>query len=178
MTLLLAALLVAMPADRRLQMSVKAPRIERVEPGVLFVEAEGALRAELLPSDELLLEAKKPGVARVFLFSKHLVRVLEVAVDAPLPPAGPGGCPAVVDAKSYEACRARIGPAEKVVFELEGLQAQARAAQAELDRAQLGHVSVGFSPYGLRLKGARDEPERRRALRTVWPALLGPLRLD
>ena len=178
MTLLLAALLVAAPADKRLEISAKAPHIERVEPGTLAVETEGELHAELLPSDEILLEAKQPGVSRVFLFSKRLVRVYEVAVDAPLPPADPGGCAPVIDAKSYQACRARIGPAERVVFELEGLQAEAKAAQAALEKAQLGHLSVGLTPYGLRLKGARDEAERRRALRAVWPALLGPLRLD
>ncbi len=176
--LLLAALLLAMPADKRLQLSVKAPLIERVDPGTLFIETEGDVHAELLPSDEILLEAKKPGVSRVFLFSKFLVRVYEVAVEVPLPALGPGGCAPVIDAKTYEACRACIGPGEKVVFELEGLQAVARAAQVELSKASLAHLSVGFSPYGLRLKGARDEAERRRALRAVWPALLGPVRLD
>ena len=177
--LLLAALLVATPADRRLELKVGTPLIERVEPGTLFVETDGpGLHAELLASGELLLEARKPGLSRVFLFSKRLVRVYLVAVGVPLPPEGPGGCAPVVDAKSYDACRARIGPGEKVVFEPEGLQAQAKAAQVELDRALLPQVSAGFTPYGLRLKGARDEPERRRALRAIWPLLLGPLRLD
>jgi hypothetical protein len=176
--LLRAALLLAAPLDKQLAMSAKKPLIERIDPGAVAVEVEGELHAELLPTDELLLEAKKPGVSRVFLFSKFLVRVYEVAVDTALPAVAAGGCAPVIDSKSYEACRARVGPGEKVVFELEGLQAMAKAAQAELEKAQLGHIAIGFSPYGLRLKGARDEAERRRALRAAWPALLGPVRLD
>lgn len=176
--MLLLALLLAAPADQRLSLPLKAPHIQRVEPGTSSVEAEGPVRAELLPSDELLIEPLKAGVARVFLFSRRMVRVIEIAIDAPLPPPGAGGCPAVIDAKTYEACRARIAPGERVVFEPEGLQAQAKAAQLELDKAQLGHITAGFTAYGVRLKGARDEAERHRALRAIWPALLGPLRLD
>lgn len=167
----LAALLVAMPAEKRLPLP-KAPHIERVEAGTLAVETEGAVRAELLPSDEVLIEGRGPG--RVFLFSRRLVRVIELSDE----PAPAGGCAPVIDARTYEACRARVAPGEKVVFEPEGLQAQAKAAQAALDAAGLEHVSAGFTPYGLRLKGPRDEAERRRALRVVWPAVLGPLRLD
>ena len=172
------AALLAIPVDRQLTMSAKKPHIEHVDPGTVSIEVEGDLHAELLPSDEILLEARKPGVSRVYLFSKFLMRVYEVAVDAPLPPPGPGGCAPVIDSKSYEACRARIGPGEKVVFELEGMQAMAKAAQALLEKAALPQIQAGFSPYGLRLKGARDEAERRRALIAVWPALLGPVRLD
>ena len=65
-----------------------------------------------------------------------------------------------------------------MVFELEGLQAEARAAQEELARAGLAHVEIGLSPYGVKLKNVKDSAEKRRALRAIWPAILGPLRLD
>ena len=55
---------------------------------------------------------------------------------------------------------------------------RAEVSGAELRRAGLGQVEVAISPYGVRLKGVRDEAERRKALRAIWPAILGPLRLD
>ena len=73
----------------------------------------------------------------------------------------------------------RQGPvAAPLVFEVEGLQAEARAAQAELATAGLRHVQLAVGPFGVRLKGARDDAEKRRALRTIWPAILGPLRVE
>ena len=72
----------------------------------------------------------------------------------------------------------RAAPQPRMVFELEGMQAEARAAQEELLKAGLAHIVVGLSPWGVKLKGAKDEAERRRALRVIWPAILGPLRVD
>lgn len=174
----LAALLLAAPPDARIALRLRAPHIEKVAPGFGAVETDGDLRAELLPSDELLLEPRARGVFHVFLYARRFVRVLEVAVDVPLPPAPAGGCAVVRDAATYEDCLAKAAPDGKITFELEGLQAEAKAAQAALGRGGLAHVSVALSPYGVKLKGARDEAEKRRALRTIWPWLLTPLRLD
>jgi hypothetical protein len=173
-----AALLLALPADARLSLHAGAHLIEKIQPGFLAVESEGPLRAELLPSgNELLLEPQAKGIARAFLFGRHEVRVIEIAIDTPFPePGPPPTCAVIKDAACYAQFRAH--PTEKLVFELEGLQAEAKAAQEELSRAGLAHIEVRLSPFGVKLKGARDENERRRALRAIWPAILGPLRLD
>ena len=178
MTLLFAALLVAMPADKRLTMRTGAPLIERADAAVLSVEAEPPLRAELLASGELLLEAPQPGLFHVFLFSKRQVRAWEIAVGVPLPPAPPGGCTEVRDEATYEACRKIAGPQDRIRFELEGVQAEAKAAQGALAKAGLPGVQIALSAWGVKLKGPRDETEKRRALAVVWPFVLGPLRLD
>ncbi len=174
----LAALLVAIPADARISLQTGAHRIEKISPGFDAVETEGPLHAELLPSgDELLLEPSAKGVARAFLFARREVRVVEVFIDTPLPPPGEKpACATVKDAACYAQFRA--APQPKMIFELEGLQAEAKAAQEELSRAGLPHISVALSPWGVKLKGARGEAEQRRALRTIWPAILGPLRID
>jgi hypothetical protein len=172
------ALLLAVPADKRLSLYAGSHQIEKLDLVVLAVEAEGPLHAELLPSgNELLLEPLGPGIARAFLFARHEVRVIEIAVDTPFAPAAPPpSCTMVKDAACYAQFRAH--PPERIIFEIEGLQAEMKAAQEELRRAGLGQVEVAISPYGVRLKGVRDEAERRKALRAIWPAILGPLRLD
>lgn len=174
----LLLLLLAVPADGRLALQTGARHIEKIVEGVEAVESEGPLRAELLPSgNELLLETQKPGLARVFLFLRREVRVLEVAVDVPFPqPAPPPTCPVVKDAACYAQFRA--APREKVIFALGGLQAEARAAQELLDQAGLTRVQVALSPFGVKLRGCAGEAEKRLALRTIWPAILGRLRLD
>ena len=177
---MIAALLLvlAIPADARLSLRAGAQAIEKIQRGVLAVETEGPLRAELLPSgNELLLEPKVKGIARAFLFARHEVRVIEVAIDTGFPPPGPPpSCTSVKNAACYEQFRAH--PVEKMVFEMEGLQAEAKAAQEELARAGLRHIEVGISAFGVKIKGAKDEREKRKALMTVWPAVLGPLRID
>jgi len=172
--------LLAVPADARLSLHAGAHVIEKVQPGLLAVEAEGPLRAELLPSgNEVLLEPQAKGIARVFLFARHDVRVIEVAIDTPFPEPGPApSCPVVKDAACYAQWRAHFPADRKLIFELEGLQAEARAAQQELARAGLPHIEVGLSPFGVKLKGARGEAEKRRALRAIFPAILGPLKID
>ncbi len=62
-------------------------------------------------------------------------------------------------------------------FEDAGLMAEIRAAQGELDRAGL-KLRVAVSAFGVRLLGAKDDAERRRGLRAIWPTILGPLRID
>ena len=171
-------LLLAVPADARLSLQPGQHRIEKIAWRAELVEAEGPLRAELLPSgNELLLEPQGPGVARAFLFSPREVHVIEVFIGAPPPPpAGKPSCETVKDTACYAQFRA--APQAKMVFELDGLQAEARAAQDELDKAGLKNVSVAISPFGVKLTGAKDAAEKRHALRAIWPAILGPLRLD
>ena len=179
MTCTLAALLLlAIPADARVSLHPGQHHIEKIIWRAEIVEAEGPLRAELLPSgNELLLEPQGPGIARAFLFSAREVHVVEVLIDTPAPPpAGKPTCETVKDAACYAQFRA--APQPRIVFELEGLQAEAKAAQDELDKAGLKSVSVAISPWGVKLRGAKDAAEKRRALRAVWPAILGPLRLD
>jgi len=174
------ALLLAIPAEQRLSLHAGAQVIEKVQPGVLSLETEGPLRAEMLPSgNEALLEPQAKGIARVFLFARHEVRVIEIAIDVQFPEAGPPpSCAVVKDAACYRQWRAHFPADKKLIFELEGLQAEARAAQEELTRAGLQHIEVGISPYGVKLKGARDEAEKRRALRAIWPTILGTLKVD
>lgn len=174
----LLALLLAVPAEARLTLTAGARHIEKIVDGVAAVESEGPLRAELLPSgNELLLETAQPGLARVFLFLHREVRVLEVAIDVPFPPPGPAPtCAVVKDAACYAQFRA--APREKVIFALGGMQAEARAAQELLDQAGLTRVQVALSPFGVQLRGCADEAQKRLALRTIWPAILGRLRLD
>lgn len=172
----------AVPVDQRLSLKPADRRIEKIEPGVLAVEAEGPLRAELLPSgNEVLIEPSGKGIGRVFLFLRREVRVIEIAIGtASTPPPPRPACESVKDAACYQALRAWFaagGALEKLVFDLEGLQAEAKAAQAALDEAGLRNVKVGLSGYGVSLRGAKDEQETRRALRAIWPAILGPLRL-
>jgi hypothetical protein len=158
-----------------LQLALGQKEIRQVS--AVAVEASGPVHAELLPSgNEALIEATGRGIGHVFLFDRHEVRVIEVAVDTPPPEPGPvPTCPTVKDAACYEQFRRHQLP--HMVFELEGMQAEAKAAQQLLDKAGL-HVTVGISPWGVKLKGAKDEAEQRKALMTVWPAILGPLRLD
>jgi hypothetical protein len=131
-----------------------------------------------LPSgNELLLEPSGKGVAHAFLFTHREVRAIEIFIDTPQPPpAEKPLCATVKDAACYAQFRA--APQPKMVFELDGLQAEAKAAQEELARAGLQTIEVAISPWGVKVKGAKDVAEKRRALRTIWPAILGPLRLD
>ena len=170
-------LLLAIPAEGRLSLHAGAHHIEKIEPAD-FAEAEGPLRVEMLPSgNELLLEPSARGVGRAFLFSRRQVRVIEIYVDTALPEtAAKPACASVKDAACYAQFRA--APQPRMVFELEGLQAEAKAAQEELAKAGLGNIVVALSPWGVKLTGARDDAEKRRALRAIWPAILGPLRLD
>jgi hypothetical protein len=170
-------LLLAVPADARIGLHAGEHHIEKIDPADA-VETEGPLHAELLPSgNELLLEPSAKGVAHAFLFSRRQVRVIEVLIDTPPPaPAARPSCPAVTDAACYAQFRA--APQPKMVFELEGVQAEARAAQEELAKAGLAHIQVALSPWGVKLKGVKDDAEKRKALRAIWPAILGPLRLD
>ncbi len=175
----LLTLLFAIPADARLSLHGGDHRIEKISPGFEAVETEGPLRAELLPSgDELLLEPTGQGVARAFLFARREVRVVEIFIDTPLPPLPLRKplCATVKDAACY--AQFRNAPQPKMIFELEGMQAEAKAAQEELQKAGLTTVQVALSPWGVKLKGTKDEAEKRRALRAIWPAVLGPLRLD
>lgn len=174
---LVLALLVAVPAEARMSFHAGSQAIEKISPDTEAVEVEGPLRAELLPSgNEMLLEPLGKGIARVFLFAPREVRVIEIAIDAEFPPSAlPPVCPTVKDAGCYQQFRA--SPPSRIVFEPEGLQAEARAAQEELEKAGLAHVRLALSPYGVKLTGARDGKEKRRALRAIWPAILGPLRL-
>ncbi|MCA1829647.1 MAG: hypothetical protein ABR567_14325 [Myxococcales bacterium] len=176
--MILLALLVAVPADLRLSLHSGEHRIEKIDWRAESVETEGPLHAELLPSrNELLLEPNGKGVARAFVFSRREVRVVEAFIDTPLPPpAEKPSCAAVTNAACYAQFRA--APQPRMVFELEGLQMEARAAQDELAKAGLPHIDVAISAWGVKLKGAKDEAERRRALRAIWPAILGPLRVD
>ena len=181
------------PPDGRLALTGKRPRIEKIDTGFSAVEADPPelLRAELLPTGELLLEPKAAGVARVFLYATRLVRVLEVALDMPLPPPPTEPPPAactdqgearVASAACYDYWRARLAhlpaaDAPPISLEGDGLMAELKAAQAALAAAGL-KLRVALSPFGLRVQGAKDEAEKHRALRLIWPFILGPLRLD
>lgn|GEM_PF-1670780 len=189
--LLAAGLLVAFPAlalppDARLELHGSAPHFEKVDPAfeAVLVEPPGSLHAELLPSAELLLEpkagSKGAAIAHVFCFARRIVRVIEVTLPAAVraPSLVPVPCAPVKDAASYAACRAQGGGTGVLSFELEGLQAEAKAAQDELIKADLAHLTIALSPYGVKIRGAKDEAEKRRALVAVWGAVLGPLRLD
>ena len=192
--LLLAPAVRALPPDARLALSGKKPSIQKADTGFTAVDSDAPeiVRAELLPTGELLLEPQGPGVARVFLFAPRVVRVLEIAVDVALPEAVdlplPPGCGSATEAKiataaCYVAWRAKLAAtlsadAPAVSFEDAGLHAQLAAAQAELVKAGLSKVQLAVTPFGIRIKGAKDEPERRRALRVAWSAMLGPLRLE
>ena len=191
LALLFAGAAEAVPPDARLALFGKKPRIDKIDGTFEAVEVEppGVVRAELLPTHELLLEPQGAGEARVFLFAPRLVRVVEVAIDQPLPPADAppplAGCATaegaarVGSAACYEFWRGRLlhtlaADAPGLSFEEPGLFAELKAAQAELDKAGL-KLRVALSPFGVRLLG---EGDRRRGLRVVWPAMLGTLRLD
>ena len=171
-------LLLAIPADLRLSLHVGEHHIEKIDWRAESVETEGPLRAELLPSgNELLLEPSAKGVGRAFVFTRREVRVVEAFIDTPLPPPpGKPACASVANAACYAQFRA--APQPRMVFELEGLQAEAKAAQEELAKAGLPNLEVAISPWGVKLKGAKSDAEKRRALKAIWPAILGPLRLD
>jgi hypothetical protein len=179
----------AIPPDARLALEGKKPHIEKLDGSFASIDTsdEQVVRAELLPSGELLLEPRGRGQARVFLFARRLVRVIEVAVDEPLPepaPAPSGACARpVIDARCYTSWRARLAhlPASQapaLQYELEGLQAEAKAAGELLAQAGLGQVRVSRSAWGVRLSGARDAREKRRALAAVYGAVLGALRFE
>ena len=176
--MILLALLVAVPADLRVSLHAGEQRIEKIDWRAESVETDGPLRAELLPSgNELLLEPSAKGIGRAFVFSRRQVRVIEAFIDTPLPPpAEKPACPSVRDAGCYAQFRA--SPQPRMVFELEGLQAEAKAAQDELAKAGLAHIEVAISPWGVKLRGAKSDAEKRQALKAIWPAILGPLRLD
>lgn len=192
--LLLAPAGAAIPPDARLGLPSRKPHLEKADLGFVAVEVDApeVLRAELLPSGELLLEPQGPGVARVFLFAPRIVRVIEVAALVPLQPQGevplPPACGKPSEARigsaaCYHAWRARLSrtlssDAPSIAFEDAGLFAQLKAAQAELTRSGLPQIVVAVTPFGVRLKGAKGEAERRRALRAIWSAFLGPLRLE
>jgi hypothetical protein len=169
--ILFAALLLASPPDVRLA----AAKIQKIDEGALAVESEGSLRAELLPSgNELLLEG---SAGRAFVFYRHVVRVYELG--PPLASSTPPACAPIADRNCYSSWAAFLANATAPVqFTLEGLQIEAQAAQALLDAAGLSKVQLQLSAFGIKLKGARDEAESRKAIRAIYPAILGPLRLD
>jgi hypothetical protein len=173
------ALLLAVPAEKHLALPSGAHHIEKIAPGALAVETSGPLKAELLPSgNEVLIEPQ--GAGQVFLFYKRDVRVLAVGA-APATDAKPPACAPIADEKCYASWREYAATAPELphlVFEITGLQAQAKAAQDELNKAGLGKVQVAFTPYGVKLSGAKDEAETRHALMAVWKAALGPLRVE
>jgi hypothetical protein len=194
----------------------KPPFGEVAQASAVEVDATGIVSAELLPAGEVLIEARAEGVARVFVFGKRAVRVLQVSVvergpaqrTSPPPPrnlptdvapplgikaatcaAAPSSSQGALVAVADDACfRALAAPADDLAsgpvampqyrFELEGMQAQAQAAQALLGKAGLGRVRVSFSPFGVKLEGAVDAAEKRRAIVAIYPAVLGPLRVD
>jgi hypothetical protein len=167
--ILAAALLFAIPADVRLP----SGRIQKIDEGALAVECEGPLHAELLPSgNEVLLEGAS---GRAFLFYRHVVKVIEIGPQRP--DSEPPKCTPIADQSCY-AQWVSFGGGQQIQFTLEGLQAEARAAQKLLDEAGLAKVQVQLSSFGIRLKGTRDEAESRKAVRIIYPAILGPLRLD
>lgn len=179
----------AAPPDARLALKLKVPRIEKLPDGFTFVlvDAPDVLDAELLSTGELLLDPKSPGEAHVFLFSRRLVRVLELAVERPLlapEPAPRGPCEKPrIDRACHAAWARRLqhlaaSDAPALLFEIEGLQEEAKAARELLVSAGMSKLDVSFSPFGVRIKGAKDEVERRRALMIIWPVVLGPLRVD
>lgn len=166
--MILLALLLAIPPDVR----IPAAKIQKIDEGALAVESEGELHAELLPSgNEVLLEGK---FGRAFLFYPHVVKVIEIGLQQP--ESELTSCAPIADEKSYRDCLQR--PARSVQFTLEGLQVEARAAQKLLDEVGLAKVQVQLSSFGIKLKGARDDAEARKALRVIYHAILGPLRLD
>jgi hypothetical protein len=176
--LIAAVLLLAIPADLRVSLRSGEHRIEKIDWRAESVETEGPLHAELLPSgNEVLLEPSGKGVARAFVFTRRDVRVIEAYIDTPQPspPAKPS-CAAISSAACYAEFRA--APQPRMVFEIEGLQAEARVAQEELAKAGLAKIEVAISPWGVKLRGAKDAAEKRRALKAIWPVILGPLRLD
>ena len=185
----IAGAALALPPDARLELTGKGPRIEKIDDGFTAVEVDDpkVVRAELLPSGELLLEPLAAGEAHVFLFARRLVRVVEVSVGRPLaqpgpPPTGLCALPHVTPA-CYPAWRERLrrlpaAEAPKLSYELEALQAEAREAGLLLAAAGLGKIQFARSAWGVRIKGAKDDAERRAALRAVWSAVLGPLRID
>ena len=176
--MILALMLLAVPADLTLSLHAGAAKIEKIDWPAQAVAAQGPLRAELLPSgNEVLLEPQAKGVAHVFVFTPRQVRVIEAYVDTPPPEKPPPpSCATVKDAACYAQFRA--APQPKMIFEVEGLQAEAKAAQQELSDAGLPGITVAISPWGVKLTGAKDEAEKRKALIAIWPAILGPLRLD
>lgn len=157
-----------------LQLSLHARQIEKTT--AIAVDCDGPVHAELLPSgNEVLIEATGRGIGHVFLFDRHEVRVIEVAVETAVETGPAPACATVKNAACYEQFRKH--PMPHMVFELEGLQAEAKAAQKLLDDAKLP-ITVAISPWGVKLKGAKDEAQKRKALMAIWPAILGPLRLD
>jgi hypothetical protein len=193
LALLFAGAAQAAPPDARLAFTGQKPRIEKIDTGFSAVEVDppALVRAELLPTGELLLEPRGAGVARVFLFARRLVRVLEVAFDAALPAPSDAVVPAVCgDAREaklstaacYAAWRDKLLHASAaelpaLTWELDGLRAQAAAVQAALDAAGI-KLTAQVSAYGLKLKGDAEDPARRKALMAAWPAVIGPLRID
>lgn len=179
----------AAPPDERLALTSNTPKILKLpaEYDLALSDTPAVARTELLPTGELLIEPVSKGEAHVFVFQRRLVRVYELAVDQPLAPADPapeGACQKPVIDKPCAAPWMKhlqhLTTAELPKFhsEIEGLQELAKMAQALLTKARLGHISIAISPYGLRIKDAKDDDERRRAIMAVYPAVLGPLRLD
>ncbi len=179
----------AAPPDVRLALPVGTPRIERVDESFTAVlsDDDAIVHAELLPSGELLLEPRAPGTVRVLLFATRLVRALEISASVPLPaidPAPAGLCAKPrITPSCYAAWRLHLqhlpaADAPPIEFEIEGVQEQIRQAQSALTRAGLTKISLAVSSSGVRLKGVADPSEERRALQTIWPWLLGPLRID
>jgi len=178
----------AAPPDARLTLEEGKPRIERIDGSFTVAESddEKTVHAELLPSGEILLEPKGRGVARVFIFADRLVRVVEIAVGVALPESGPApekACAkARITAACYPAWRVHLQHLESkdappIEFEIDGLQAEVKEAQAALDQAGV-QAQLQASAFGVKLKGIASAAEERKGLRAIWPLWLGPLRVD
>jgi hypothetical protein len=181
----------AAPPDARLAIELGAPKIERIDPSFTVVESddETVVRAELLPSGELLLEPKHRGTTRVFLFAPRLVRVIEISIGEPLPaidpaPALPCAKP-LINVACYPAWRTHLqhllaSDAPPLELEIEALQEELKQATAALGKAGL-NLSLAINAFGIKIKSGKEVAEpglERRALRTIWPFILGPMRLD
>jgi len=178
----------AAPPDVRMALEEGKPRIEHIDGSFTVAESddENVVHAELLPSGEILLEPKGRGVAHVFIFADRLVRVVEIAVGVALPEIAPAPDKACakprINAACYPAWRVHLQHLESkdtppIEFELDGLQAEVKEAQAALDRAGI-HAQLQASAFGVKLKGVADAAAERKGLRAIWPLWLGPLRVD
>jgi hypothetical protein len=204
--LLLPVLADAAPPDRRVEVRAGGAVTERLAQTVrVHVEDADVAEAEQLPSHEIRIEGRAPGVTWLFLHGEEGLTVWQIRVSTPLDrrardaalEAARAACPRlertaegvtvqVASAPCHAAVLA-LGPhldaeALSVRFDADGLRAQIGAQEARLARIRpdlAARVQIAYLGVTLRLTGQVDSVADRDALlRLLWQASAGRLLLD
>ena len=195
----------AAPADRRIELAPGETRIERLgAPAHIYVDRLDIVRAEMLPSEEVLLETLGTGIATVFFHGDGWVRAWRIySGTSPDPQARQAAlaeveraCPdaelsappfrvRITDPNCHEKIVALgehiVADELELTFDAAGLRAQIKAQEKAIHRARpdQGPLRLFYLGGTLGIEGTLQTPEDVEAVvRAAWSKSAGRLLLD